>query len=61
MGEDKENNARNERALRIYAMDEKWWHGEVNKAAKQSEVLQKEIRSRGIDERNKEELRKVRI
>jgi hypothetical protein len=54
------NNARNERALRRATIVEKWWHGKVKKAAKQSEVLQKELRSRGTNKGRKEELRKVR-
>jgi hypothetical protein len=46
--------------LRRATIVEKWWHGKVKKETKQSEVLQKEIGSRGTDERKKEELRKVR-
>jgi hypothetical protein len=46
--------------LRRATIVEKWWHGKVKKETKQSEVLQKEIRSRGTYERKKEELRKVR-
>jgi hypothetical protein len=54
MGENQETNARNERSLRRVVIVEKWWHRKVKKAAKQSEVLQKEIGSRGKDERKKE-------
>jgi hypothetical protein len=60
MGEYQEINARNEKSLRRASIVEKWWCGKVNKAVKQSEVLRKEIRSRRTNERNKEELRKVR-
>jgi hypothetical protein len=60
MGEDKELNARNEGALRRATIVEKWWRGKVKKEKKQSEVLQKELGSRGTDEGRSEELRKVR-
>jgi hypothetical protein len=46
--------------LRRATIVEKWWCGKVKKETKKSEVLWKEIGSRGTDERKKEELRKVR-
>jgi hypothetical protein len=60
MGKDQEVNERNEKSLRRASIVDKWWRKKVKKATKQSEVLQKEIISRGTYERKKEELRKVR-
>jgi hypothetical protein len=53
MGEEK--TTRSECALRRAAIVEKWWWGKVKRAVKQSEVLQKEIRPGGMDERKSEE------
>jgi hypothetical protein len=60
MGEDQEKNERNEQALKRSTIVEKWWHKKIKKETKKSEVLQKEISSRGTNERKKEYLRKVR-
>jgi hypothetical protein len=58
MGEYKKMYVRNDRALRRASIVKKWWCKKVKKITNKSKVLQKEIKSRGKNERNKEELRK---
>jgi hypothetical protein len=59
-GKQQEIDSRDERALKRYAIVEKWWHGKIKKAARQYEKLRKEIRSGEVEERHMEELRKMR-
>jgi hypothetical protein len=39
---------------------EKWWHDKIKKAARQSEKLRKEGGSGEVEERQREELQKMR-
>jgi hypothetical protein len=50
MGEKKEMESRDERALKIASIIEKWWHGKIKKVVKQSEKLQKEFKPGEVEE-----------
>jgi hypothetical protein len=52
--------SRDERALKRASIVEKWWHNKIKKATRQSENLRKEVRPGEVEERQMEELWKVR-
>jgi hypothetical protein len=56
MGEQQEMDSRDERALKRATIVEKWWHGKIKKAVKQSEKLWKEVRPGEVEEGQMEEL-----
>jgi hypothetical protein len=51
---------RDERALNIDAIVEKWWSGKIKKVARHSEKLRKEVGSEELEERQMEELWNMR-
>jgi hypothetical protein len=52
--------SRDERSLKRVAIVEKWWHGKIKKATRQSGKLRKEVESGEVEERYMEELQKMR-
>jgi hypothetical protein len=60
MEEQQEMDARNERALKIDSIVDKWWHGKIKKVVKQYEALRKELKREEVNEGKEEELWKMR-
>ena len=59
-GKQQEMDSRDEQALKRATIVEKWWHGKIKKVARQSEKLRKEGGSGEVEERQREELQKMR-
>jgi hypothetical protein len=59
-GKQQEMDSRDERALKRATIVEKWWHGKIKKSTRQSEKLRKEGGSGEIEERQMEELQRMR-
>ena len=53
-------NSRDERALKRATIVEKWWHGKIKKETRQYEKLRNEVGPGEVEERQMEELRKMR-
>jgi hypothetical protein len=59
-GKQQEIDSKGELALKTAIIVEKWWHGKIKKAARQSEKLRKEVGLGKVEQRQMEELRKMR-
>jgi hypothetical protein len=59
-GKQQEMDSRDEQALKRATIVEKWWRGKIKKAARQSEKLRREGESGEIEERQMEELQRMR-
>jgi hypothetical protein len=59
-GKQQEMDSRDERALKRATIVEKWWCDKIKKAARQSEKLRREGGSGEIEERQMEELQRMR-